>query len=78
MFQNIELYITYTYIKKFEKCVKLPLLSFIRNFWLLENVEISTQVLNRQLFELNDVETISFRRTISDWVGSSKPYAVRN
>jgi len=41
---------------------------YIHNFLSLENVEISMQVLNRQLF----VITTSFRETTSDWVLSNK------
>jgi len=40
---------------------------YIRNFLSLENVEISMQVSNRQLFHRNDVEKTFFRGAISDW-----------
>jgi len=59
-----------TYHKFIPKILKmyqtLSLHSYI--IFCLENVEISMQVSNRQLLHRNDVETMSFRGTISDWI----------
>jgi len=67
--------ITYhKFIPKILKIYQILIALYICNFVSLENVEISTQILNRQLFHCNDVETTSFQRTISDWVAVSYIY----
>jgi len=59
-----------TYHKFIPKILKMYQIShctlYIRNFLSFENIEISMQVSNRQLF-YKDVETTSFWGTISDW-----------
>jgi len=55
------------FIPKLLKMYQTLIALYVRNFLLLENVEISMQVSNRQLFYRNDVETTSFRGIISDW-----------
>jgi len=57
--QNIRLRIT----KNVKNVSNSHYTLYIRNFLSFENVEISMQVSNRQLFYRNDVETMFFRGT---------------
>jgi len=62
---KIQNYVSQIYTKNVKNVSNSHSTLYIHNFLSLENVEISMQVSNRQFFHRNDVETTSFRGTIS-------------